>query len=182
MTMTKRGGLTAALAAALFGAAACSAPADPTAGDDALRRDLDAATSVGLAPAARTQFVSALELGRTADGPAEAPPARARRRAPERALARPVARTVARSAAPRAEVRRAAPRATTRASAPVVVAAAPVEAPRVEPAEVVAPAPRPEPIVAAPSRRSMPAAESGRRSGGWSTADVIRNAPFPINP
>jgi hypothetical protein len=66
------------------------------------------------------------------------------------------------------------------------VEAAPAPELRPQAAEVAAapePSPTPEPVVAAPSRRPMPAPEPARRRGGWSsTADVIRNAPFPINP
>jgi hypothetical protein len=168
------------LGAAALAVGACSRPAPPAA-DDALRQDLEAAQA-GAPRASRTQFVSALELGRAAEAPARtAPRAAPARSAPSRPVAR---RTPSRDAA-----------------APVVrVARAPrvedAPAPAAEPAEQVAdvptidvevaplPAPtRDEPIVAAPSRRPAEGPPASRRRGPvWTTGDVIRNAPFPINP
>jgi hypothetical protein len=173
MTITMRGGLTAALAATLLGAAACSSPEPAGSGADAdLQRDLEAVQAVDAPRPARTQFVSPLELGRGPERPAPAPRAAARS-APVRRAAPPAARQVARRVAP-------APRAVA------AVEAAPAPELRPQAAEVAAapePSPTPEPVVAAPSRRPMPAPEPARRRGGWSsTADVIRNAPFPINP
>lgn len=178
MTITTRGGLTAALAAVLLGAAACSPAPAPANTDDALRRDLDAAQTQatdGTRPAARTQFVSAIELGREPERSAPVPPRPVVRRAPERTPTRSVASPVARRAAP-------APR-----PAPAPAAPAPAVVTQADGGEVEAPAPRvepqpAEPVVAAPSRRPAPAAEPGRRRGGWTMGDVIRNAPFPINP
>jgi hypothetical protein len=169
-----RGRLAAVFAVAVLALAACS-PAAADA-DEALRRDLDAAqatAAVADGQSARTQFVSPLELGRAAEraAPAAAPVRAAARRTAAPAVRTPAARTVARRALPRP----AAPRAEV-ADARVAErdAETPVVAPRADPTPA-------EPVVAAPSRRPAPTPEP-RRRGGWSTADVIRNAPFPINP
>ncbi len=185
MKMT-RVGLTAALGAAVLGAAACSRPAAPAdgAGDDALRRDLEAAQSqaaVDTRPT-RTQFVSPLELGRAADRAAPA----AARSAPRPTTA---AKEPARSAPRTTRVARVARPAPARVAAPASTADAPhepdAEAPNA-PIPVEAPVPEPprdEPIVAAPSRPADPTPPPPRRRGPvWTTGDVIRNAPFPINP
>jgi hypothetical protein len=85
-------------------------------------------------------------------------------------------RVTERSPAPRVRVERA----------PASVERAPVVVPEPVVAEMPAPPEEPtrtEPVVAAPSRTDRRVEEPARRRGGWSsTADVIRNAPFPINP
>jgi hypothetical protein len=171
---TARGRLAAGFAAALLVVGACSAPVAEA--DDALRRDLDAAqatAAVADGQPTRTQFVSPLELGHAAD---RAAPAAAPARATARRTAAPAARTpAARTAARRAVPRPVAPRAEV---ADARVAERDAETPPVAPPVDPTPA---EPVVAAPSRRPAPTPEP-RRRGGWSTADVIRNAPFPINP
>jgi hypothetical protein len=177
-THTARGRLAAAFAAALLAVGACSAPVAEA--DDALRRDLDAAqatAAVADGGTTRTQFVSPLELGRAPEpaAPAAAPVRTAARRTAAPAVRAPAARAVARRPAPRpaappAEVADARVAEREDATPPV----APPVAPAVDPAPA-------EPVVAAPSRRPAPTPEP-RRRGGWTTADVIRNAPFPINP
>jgi hypothetical protein len=169
--------------AALVAAAACSGPA-PSAADDALRSDLEAAQQAAAAPADdRTQFVSALELGRTvtpragevaaprpvAAAPARAAVARRSRVASAERVVRPVARVRAAEPAP-------APEAEDREVAP-----ARVDTPRPEVDPAPAPA-RDEPVVAAPSRRPDVQPAPRRRGRTWDMGDVIRNAPFPINP
>ena len=138
--------------AALLGTAACRSPAKP---DAALLNDLDQASAVGIemAPSANgTQVVSAIEA---------VPSATKRTATPQR---------VARQPAPRK-------------------APSPQRAPTPEPqvaAHDDAPAPTPEPVVTtpAPTPRPTPAPQPTptRRGRVWSTGDVIRNAPFPINP
>ena len=171
---TARRRLAAAFTAALLAVGACSAPVAEA--DDALRRDLDAAqatAAVADGGPTRTQFVSPLELGHAAD---RAAPAAAPARATARRTAAPAARTpAARTAVRRAVPRPVAPRAEV---ADARVAERDAETPPVAPPVDPTPA---APVVAAPSRRPAPPAEP-RRRGGWSTADVIRNAPFPINP
>ncbi len=187
MTTITRGGLTVALAAAMLGAAACSRPAEPAVRDDALSRDLAAAQSQADANArrSRTQFVSPLELGRVAEGAAPAP-ARSAPRPP--AAARTTTRRAPR-ATPAARVARAAPApAAARASAADAPRQPEAEAPD-QPTPVEAPVPIPprdEPVVAAPSRPADPTPPPPppppRRRPVWTTEDVIRNAPFPVNP
>lgn len=160
-----------AAAVALLGTAACQKAAAP---DAALQHDLSQveAERVELAtPRPRTQFVSAVELG------GEVAPAP---KAPERARATP-------TRAPRMpRVAAATTRPVTHVAAAPAPAPEPTPEPTPEPVVERAPAPS-EPIIAAPApmpRRDEPRASS-RRGGGqgtWTTADVIRNAPFPINP
>jgi hypothetical protein len=168
---------------ALGGLAACGRQA--TMNDD-LKHDLDQAstTSVELAPRARsTAVVSAIELGQAAEPKAETPHTTPARHAPARAKApQPTRRTPVHVAvAPQG----AEPQPVSQAPAPVADAPAPAPAP--EPT-VEAPAPSPTP---APVGSRGPTGDRdgdrhgdrrGRRGGWWSTGDVIRNAPFPINP
>jgi len=139
--------------------AACGASGPAVASD--LAQDLDAvrATAVNLAPRAdqRTLVVSAVEQTGAAPARVAATP---RRAAPQRAVARP------RAAAP------------TVAAAPAPRPAAP------EPVAAPAPAPRaPEPVITGPLRREPVPAPTPEPPGGWrSTGEVIRNAPFPVNP
>ncbi len=59
---------------------------------------------------------------------------------------------------------------------PKAVETVPVEQPRMEPQPTPTPAPQARPQAPMPSNRPEP-------RGGWKTpGDVIRNAPFPINP
>jgi hypothetical protein len=149
---------SAALVAAL---AACGGSA-PEAGSD-LERDLAAvrASAVDLAPrgSERALVVSPEEQTGAAPRRVSVAPARAaapRRAAPQRAEARP---------APGPEV----------AEAP---------APEPEAAEPAPVAPRQEePVVTGPLRRAPAPTATPEPPGGWrSTGEVIRNAPFPINP
>lgn len=147
-----------AFAAAL---AACGRDAGDTALASDLQRDLEQAraTSVELAPrAGGMQVVSAIE------------------RVPPRTTPAPVERAPRRTPTPR-------PRPTP-ATAPVQADA---EVRGDAEAEVMAPAPvetpkRDEPIVSSPRPRDVPAATPRPRGRIWTTGDVIRNAPFPINP
>jgi hypothetical protein len=143
-----------AAALALTALAACNR-ATPT-GDAALQRDLDLARGQGLelAPQGGTQLVSANELL----------PAGSRRTtsaAPRRVShpAAPATQPVSRSEAP----------------APSAVAAAPVEI-----------APKHDSVVAAAPALPRPSAQgavSPPPPGGYKTmGDIIRHAPFPINP
>ncbi|MGI8546510.1 MAG: hypothetical protein ACR2M1_04130 [Gemmatimonadaceae bacterium] len=159
--MQRQLGLTAAIVT-LLGAAACS---NASAADKDLSRDLDLAaaapaTSSGLslAPSAgRTEVVSTVE------------------RAPEaKAAPRP-------SAPQRAVVHHSPRQATLAATAPVAAPVAvvrapePVAAPDPAPIAAAEPAPQPRPTPA-PTRQQEP-------RGGWrGVGEVIRNAPFPINP
>lgn len=177
----------AALVAAVL-VAACSGRGSTS--DDALRRDLNAAGGDGLALAPRgsqTQVVSALELGKggtvnPTGVPARAsapPPAAAPTPTPQRVAARALApriitriRYVDRVVEPAPTPEVAAAPAPARASAPVA------SAPTSEPAPVGAPSPGsrhyPEPV----DGRS----HHDRQHRPWDMGDVIRNAPFPINP
>jgi len=157
MTQTIRTTLLPALLVAF--AAACSGKPDRTALASDLQSDLDAATSssVELANggAPRTEVVSAAEL--------TGAPARA---AQPRPRANP-------ATAPRA--------ARTPTAAPAPAAAPQVaEQPRPEPppammSDTLAPiTPRPTP--------SAPAATRSRRGGYKTVGEIIRDAPFPINP
>ena len=163
----------AATAAVLAAVTACGGGSAPTA-DEALRADLEAAQRAATRPAERTQFVSAVELGRTEEPRRAVPRATAPRRpAPQ---ARP---TRAVAAAPVARPAPVAP-APARAREVAEVPAEATDAP--EAAAVPSPAPD-GPVVAAPSRRTQDAQEGPRRRGRvWGMGDVIRNAPFPINP
>lgn len=147
--------LAALAAAVLLGACARSDAAEQALADD-LQRDLDMAggTAVELAPkAGGQQIVSDLES--TPPAPRPRPIARAPRRPPTPPKPQPAATPVL------AEVESVEPDV----SAPAPARATTVEAP--------VGAGRPTPI---PTRQKAP-------PGGWKTpSEVIRNAPFPINP
>lgn len=179
MPTTARSSLRAVALAAAVLVAACGGRSTST--DDALKRDLDAASGDGLALAPRgsqTQVVSAVELGEgRADRTGTPAPAAAGAPAPHRLVARAVAPRVV-------ERVRVIERVVERRPAPepeVAVAPAP------EPAAAPAP-PEPVPVAApSPGARHLPEpvdaparGRGGRRP--WDMGDVIRNAPFPINP
>ena len=167
MTHSIRTGARAALATALLvaGTLACGGKSSsaPLAND--LLGDLEAAqsSSIELANGStqRTQVVSAEELtGKAATRLPQSAPRVAPRAAP---------RAVARQATPSR-----APAAAPTPSVPTVVEA-PAPIPPVVDADTLAPIePRPAP--------SRPAATPSRRGGYKSVGDVIRDAPFPINP
>ena len=146
--------------ALVLGACSRSTPEQPLADD--LQRDLamTAGTAVELAPkSGGQQVVSAIESAPAVPQPR--PVSKAPRRSP----------TPAPQAAPAPVLADATPE-------PEVEAPAPAPTPTPEPTEVKVP----QPVVgagrpaAAPSPRRAPA-------GGWKTpGEVIRNAPFPINP
>ena len=136
----------------------------------ALRSD-STALDLALRSRDRTQFVSAIERNDATAAPAPAerpsPPALVRRQA---RAAPAVASAPARVASP----------------VPTEVAAtetAPTAAPRNEsapaPAETAAEVPAP---ARTPDHYPAPRPTPTRKGGYWSTGDVIRNAPFPINP
>lgn len=165
MTSSIRTGTRSALAAALLaaGALACSGKSSsaPLAND--LLGDLEAAKSSSIELAnegpRRTQVVSAEEL--TGRAPA---------RAPERA--------------PQAAPRTAAPRKVTPSRAPTPApAASPAPSIDVAPApETPAASPDPLPPIEPRPAPSRPAPTPSRHGGYKSVGDVIRDAPFPINP
>ena len=143
---------------ALLGACANGNAAEQQLADD-LQRDLDMAggTAVELAPkSGGQQVVSAIESTPNAERPR--PVQKAPRRTPEPTPPQPAAAPVVAEAEPEPEVE-------TPTAQPAPVEAKPVEAP--------VGAGRPTP---APTRQKAP-------PGGWKTpSEVIRNAPFPINP
>ena len=141
--------------------AACS-QGDALPVDDALERDLQVVqgSAVELAPrAGGQQVVSAIESAPVNPQPRPSAPA-PRRKSPTPQPPAPTPEPVLAAAEP-AE-------ATVDAPAP-----APVEAPAPTRAEVPVVAPRPS--APAPQRKAP-------KGGWWSTGDVIRNAPFPVNP
>ena len=148
---------------ALVSAAACSRSAGAPAMTDDLKKDLATVgggdVQLAGAPTKRLDVVSA---GERTEAPA------ARPKAPEVARIASVRRG---AAAPVSSPRRETP-----APQPSVAAeeAAPVDAPVVQPA----PVPQPE------GRSQSPQIHTQREPrGGWKTpGDIIRNAPFPINP
>jgi hypothetical protein len=154
------------IAAGAFAAlAGCSGRRDQPKLSDDLKQDLATAgaTNVQLAGATgqRLEVVSAAE--RT-DGAVAAPKAPKTSRAP---------RSSKGTSAPIHDAKKDTPAAAQ--PAPQAPAAAPVEAPRAEPV--------PEPVPSQ-SRPQAPLPSTQREPpGGWKTpGQVIRNAPFPINP
>jgi len=147
-------------------AAACSDSADQATVSSDLEQDLARAGGAGVelagSSANRVDVVSAEERVETST---PAPKARAVARAPS------VNRgTKAAAPSPRRQTPVAA-QPTPRAEEP-----APAEQPRVEPQPELERAPQTRPQPSVPSRQPEPA-------GGWrSPGEVIRNAPFPINP
>jgi hypothetical protein len=152
-------------AAALAALAACSHSSNQPALSDDLKQDLAraGASDVQLAgaPAGRVDVVSAVER---ADGAVAAPKSPA------------VSRTASIARGHRSPVR--SPRQET----PVAAQPAPV-AVETAPAEVRTEQPAMEPVPAA-GRPQAPRPSTQREPpGGWRTpGQVIRNAPFPINP
>lgn len=151
---------------ALVSVAACSRSADQPAMADDLKQDLNrvGGGDVQLAglPSAKVDVVSA---GERTLSPTPAPKAPFVSRAPSafRGMRAPVKSVKHETAAPA----QAAPRATD---------VAPAEAPRVERV--------PEPVPMSAGRPEAPRPSTQREPrGGWSTpGQIIRNAPFPINP
>lgn len=166
--MRKKLELTAAVVA-LLGVAACNSA---SAADKSLSHDLDLAvsstatapTGLSLAPSAgRTDVISSVE------------------RTPEAAPApKP-------SAPQRSVVHQSAPHIVHHSA---LAASAPVTATPIAVAPIVAPAPAPSPVAVAPvptseatpAPRPTPTRQAEPRGGYRSVGDVIRNAPFPINP
>jgi hypothetical protein len=146
-------------------ASACSRSSEQPAVSSDLEQDLAKAggANVQLAgsSANRVDVVSASER---VESPVPTPKARTVSRAPSANRGVP---------APVKSARKEAPAATP---APQVSEPAPVEQPRVVREPEPTPAPRSRPEAPIPSRQPEP-------RGGWKTpGEVIRNAPFPINP
>ena len=144
--------------------AACSGSPDQPAVSSDLEQDLARAGGAGVelagSSANRIDVVSAAER---IESPAPAPKARTVARAPSANRG---------SRAPAPSPRRESPVAAQ--PAPKAEEPAPAEQPRVEPELERVPQSRPKAPV--PSRQPEP-------PGGWRTpGEVIRNAPFPINP
>jgi hypothetical protein len=191
--------LSAALVSlsALSALAACGRQTPMT---DELQHDLDQAStsSVELAPRAKsTAVVSALELGESAEPKVEAPKTTPAPRAPEHAKAaaptqqRPVQHVAVATPTPRPQpepvAQTPAPVAEAPAPAPARVAQAPAPAPGMSPSPsweptIDANAPISEQGSARATSGDRHGDRHGRRGGTWSTGDVIRNAPFPVNP
>lgn len=158
--MRKQFGFTAAIVVTLA-AAACSKPATP---DSGLSRDLQLAGSADLALSpnnGRTEVVSAVE------------------RAPE-------AKPAPRPASPTPQAVRRPQHHPAAVASPVPAAPAPVAVAAV-PAASPPPVPEPNPAVnqypASPRPTPVQQPRQHAPPGGWRTiGDVIRNAPFPINP
>jgi outer membrane biosynthesis protein TonB len=150
----------------LAAAAACSKSSEQPKVSSDLEQDLARAGGANVqlagASANRVDIVSAAE--RT-DSPTPAPKAPTVSRTPSPARG---TRAVVRSA------RHETPAAA--APAPRAPEPAPVEEPRAEPVPEPVPVPQSRPQAPVPSRQPEP-------RGGWRTpGEVIRNAPFPINP
>ena len=151
---------------ALATLAACSHSSDQPKLADDLKQDLEKAgagdVQLAMASASRLDVVSASELTQR---PTPAPKAPARSRVPS---------AVHGKSAVVASVKHETPAPAQPAE--VAQDVAPAEVPRVEPAPEPAPAAAGRPQAPLPSRQREP-------RGGWSTpGQVIRNAPFPINP
>ena len=150
---------------ALLVSAACSRSSEQPALSDDLKQDLARAggSDVQLAGSSngRLDIVSAAE--RT-DG----------------AVATPKSPAVAR--APSAVRGRTAVVKSARRESPVAAAPAP-RAPERAPAEVYTEGPAPEPVPSQARPRAPQPSTQREPPGGWRTpGEVIRNAPFPINP
>ena len=153
-------------AALVAAAAACSDSPDQPAVSSDLEQDLARAGGAGVelagSSANRVEVVSAAER---IESPAPAP------RSPTVARTPSVNRGT-RAAAP--SPRRQAPVAAQ--PAPRAEEPAPAEQPRIEPQDDLERVPQARPRAPAPSTQREP-------PGGWRTpGEVIRNAPFPINP
>ena len=165
--MNMRHSLRLSLGAILLSAAAaCSDSPDQATMSSELEQDLARAggADVQLAgsSANRIDVVSASER---VESPAPAPKAKTVSRAPS-------VRRGTRAVAP--SPRRETPAAAQ--PAPRAEAQAPAEQPREEPQPELERAPQSRPQAPVPSRQPEP-------RGGWKTpGEVIRNAPFPINP
>jgi hypothetical protein len=151
--------------AALVALAACSRSAEQTALSDDLKQDLARAggTDVTLAgaPVNRVDVVSAVE--RT-NGAVAAPKAPSVSRAPSAVHGN------------RAAIR------SVRHVTPAAAQPAP-QAVETAPAEVRTEAPAPEPVQSQGRPRAPQPSTQREPPGGWRTpGEVIRNAPFPINP
>jgi hypothetical protein len=150
---------------ALLASAACSRSSEqPTISDD-LKQDLARAgageVQLAGATAQRLEVVSASER---IDGAAPAPKSPAVAKAPSAVRGKTAVVKSARKAAP--AVAQPAPRA-----------------PEPAPAEVFIEEPAPEPVPAQSRPRAPQPSTQREPPGGWrSPGEVIRNAPFPINP
>jgi hypothetical protein len=170
---------TVRIAAALVALTAAACGRSPSTVTDDLQRDLDLASTPGveLAPTkGRVDVVSAIEQGKAGEAAKAAEPKATPRATPKRAQSAP--RVAVRAPAPRAERAEPAPAPVREpvVEAPTVIAETP--APAEEPTPTVTRAP--SPVLTTPIPSTSP---RGRQRGGtWTMGDVIRNAPFPINP
>jgi hypothetical protein len=150
---------------ALLASAACSRSSEqPTISDD-LKQDLARAGAgeVQLA-GATTQRLEVVSASERTDGAAPAPKSPAVAKAPSAVRGKTAVVKSARKVAP--AVAQPAPRA-----------------PEPAPAEVFIEEPAPEPIPAQARPRAPQPSTQREPPGGWrSPGEVIRNAPFPINP
>ena len=158
-----------ALAATLILAAAACGGGTPSVDDD-LQRDLQEAQAAGLELAPRASgavtVVSAEEQVRPTAAPAPARPTPRRRTKP--VTVSPPVPSVAADEGPVADVKGEVVAEVE--EVPEIAGASPVVRPE---AGGGLPAPRP---------RALPLPTPGRRGGYKTTAEVIRDAPFPINP
>lgn len=131
------------------------------------------ALDLALSSSNRTQIVSALERNDAETAPAPAPMSKSRAPVRARTRATPIPKPSPRHVPEPAAVEVAeAPEAVSAPMEETTTAPSPVPA-EVTPSPASSPSPLPLPA---------PAPSRGRRGGWWTTADVIRNAPFPINP
>ena len=164
MTNSLRLTLGAVLLAA---AAACSGSADQATVSSDLEQDLARAGAAGveLAGSSSANRVDVVSAEERVESPTPSPKARTVARAPS-------VKRGATAAAP--SPRRQTPVAAQ--PAPRAEEPAPAEPPRAEPQPELERAPQTRPQPSVPSRQPEP-------PGGWRTpGEVIRNAPFPINP
>jgi hypothetical protein len=150
---------------AILALAACSRSSEQPSLSDDLKQDLARAGG------------SEIQLAGTANGRVDVVSAAERTNG---AVAVPKAPTVSR--APSAVRGRTAVVKSTRRTAPAAAQPTP-RAVEIAPAEVNTEAPAPEPVPAQARPRAPQPSTQREPPGGWrSPGEVIRNAPFPINP
>ena len=149
----------------LAAAAACSRSSEQPALSSDLEQDLAKAGGANVQLAgSSTNRVDVVSASERVESPVPAPKARTVSPAPSA------------NRGVRAPVKSARKETPAAAPAPQAPERAPVEQPRVAREPEPTPAPQSRPEAPIPSRRPEP-------RGGWKTpGDVIRNAPFPINP
>jgi hypothetical protein len=150
---------------ALLASAACSRTSEQPALSDDLKQDLARAGAADVQLAGTTmQRLEVVSASERIESAAPAPKARAVAKAPSAVRGRTAVVKSARKVAP--AVAQPAPRA-----------------PEPAPAEVYIEEPAPEPAPAQARPRAPQPSTQREPPGGWrSPGEVIRNAPFPINP